>query len=63
VGNDTDRLTDRRELRAAEDYVRRLVDAAPPLTAEQRDRLAVLLRRTPGGSDDANAGKPQPQAS
>jgi hypothetical protein len=27
-----------------EDYVRRNVDAAPPLTPEQRDRLAVLLR-------------------
>ncbi len=36
----------RRDLRAAraEDYIRRLVDAAPPLTAEQRDRLAVLLK-------------------
>lgn len=28
----------------AEDYIRHLVDSAPPLTAEQRDRLAVLLR-------------------
>jgi hypothetical protein len=63
VGNDTDRRDVRRDRRAAEDYVRRLVDAAPPLTAEQRDRLAVLLRSTPGRSDDANAGKPQPQAS
>lgn len=26
------------------DVIRRLVDAAPPLTAEQRDRLGVLLR-------------------
>ncbi len=25
-------------------YVRRVVEAAPPLTAEQRDRLALLLR-------------------
>jgi hypothetical protein len=34
-----------RDLRAArlEEYVRELVDSAPPLTAEQRDRLAVLL--------------------
>ena len=41
------RLTDaRRDLRAAEleEHVRRIVDAAPPLTAEQRDRLAALLR-------------------
>ena len=29
---------------AAEDYIRELVDGAPPLTAEQRDRLTVLLR-------------------
>lgn len=28
----------------AEDYVRKLVDEAPPLTPEQRDRLALLLR-------------------
>ena len=27
-----------------EDHIRRVVDAAPPLTAEQRDRLALLLR-------------------
>lgn len=26
-------------------YIQRLVDAAPPLTAEQRDILALLLRR------------------
>ena len=40
----------RRNLRAArlEDYIRRTVDAAPPLTAEQRDRLAVLLRGEAG---------------
>ncbi len=25
-------------------YVQRVVDAAPPLTPEQRDRLALLLR-------------------
>ena len=36
----------RRALRAAraEEYVRKLVDTWPPLTDEQRDRLAVLLR-------------------
>jgi hypothetical protein len=28
----------------AEDYIRRLVDSAPPLTAEQRDRLATILK-------------------
>jgi hypothetical protein len=26
------------------DYIRRVVDAAPPLTAEQHDKLAMLLR-------------------
>lgn len=35
-----------RDLAAAklEDYIRRTVESAPPLTPEQRDRLAVLLR-------------------
>lgn len=47
---DPEVLTALRDLRAAraEDYVRRLVDEAPPLTDEQRDRLALLLRRRPG---------------
>jgi hypothetical protein len=27
-----------------ETYIRQLVDATPPLSAEQHDRLAVLLR-------------------
>ena len=36
----------RRELKAERmaDYIARIVDDAPPLTAEQRDRLALLLR-------------------
>jgi hypothetical protein len=35
-------------------YIEKLVDTAPPLTAEQKDRLAVILRtgRTP---DDREA--------
>ncbi|MFZ0158823.1 MAG: hypothetical protein WAL50_07315, partial [Kineosporiaceae bacterium] len=35
----------RRELAAANlaEYIAKIVDAAPPLTAEQRDRLAALL--------------------
>lgn len=37
-----------REARAA-DYVQKLVDAAPPLSAEMRNRLAVLLLTGPGG--------------
>lgn len=47
----------RRQLKSErlEDYIRRVVDEAPPLTAEQRDRLALLLRPAPivGGADDA----------
>jgi len=36
----------RRQLAATRlaDYIKRTVDNAPPLTAEQRDRLALLLR-------------------
>jgi hypothetical protein len=36
----------RRDLRAARlaDYIKRTVDAAPPLTPEQCDELALLLR-------------------
>jgi hypothetical protein len=50
--DDPDLLAARRNLRAAraEDYVRKLVAAAPPLSIEQRDRLAVLLRGDTGTS-------------
>ncbi len=43
---DPDLLAARRDLRAAraEDYIQALVDAAPPLSQEQRDDLALLLR-------------------
>ena len=47
----------RRDLRAAklEAHIRSVVDTFPPLTPEQRDRLAVLLRgtRTPDTGDAA----------
>ncbi len=33
-----------RSVAAVERRIRELVDAAPPLTTEQRDRLALLLR-------------------
>lgn len=41
-----DLTAERQALRVAraEEYVRRLIDEAPPLTVEQRERLAVLLR-------------------
>lgn len=49
LANDPDLARARLDLRAAklEDYVSRVVAEAPPLTAEQLDRVAVLLR--PGG--------------
>lgn len=33
------------------EYIERVVDSAPPLTAEQRDRIAALLRPTAGASE------------
>lgn len=49
---DPDLIDARRNLRCERlaDYITATVDAAPPLTADQRDRLAVLLR---SGGDDA----------
>jgi hypothetical protein len=43
--DDPDLADARRALRAAraEDYIRTLVDAAPPLTDDQKRRLSVLL--------------------
>jgi hypothetical protein len=42
-----------RDLAAAsiEEYIKRVVDAAPPLTQDQRSRLTALLRN--GGGDAA----------
>ena len=37
-------LAEDRRVEQLEDHIRRVVDAAPPLTAEQRDKLALLLR-------------------
>jgi hypothetical protein len=51
-GPDDPRLPDlRRDLRAAElaEHIQKVVDAAPPLTAEQRSRLAALLQPVGGG--------------
>jgi hypothetical protein len=47
---DEDHTELRAELKARrlEDHIRAVVDSAPPLTAEQRDRLALILR---GGGD------------
>jgi len=48
---------DRRLLKAdaAERYIRDLVDTFPPLTAEQRTRLALLLRGGTAGAGDGSA--------
>lgn len=44
-----------------DEHVRRVVDAAPPLSNEQRDRIALLLSRPARAVDDpavlARAGK------
>lgn len=44
--DDPDLLNARRDLKAERlaKYIRECVDTAPPLSAEQRDRLATLLR-------------------
>ena len=49
--DDPEVLDAARDLRVAraEQYVRELVDAAPPLTDAQRDRLARILRGNGGG--------------
>lgn len=50
--SDPEVQTANRDLRAArlEHFIKRTVDAAPPLTPEQRDRLALLLRAPSGGA-------------
>ena len=50
--DDPELVAARQNLRAERlaDYITRTVDAAPPLTREQRDRLALLLR---AGDPDA----------
>ncbi len=52
--DDPDLLDARRKLRTERlaDHIAAVVDASPPLTVEQRDRLALLLRDG-GGSDAA----------
>jgi hypothetical protein len=40
--------------KAGQERIRKIVDAAPPLTPAQRERLALLLHPgTPGGGADA----------
>ncbi len=61
AGSKLDRNTDSEacsQVQAAvmADVIRRVVDAAPPLTAEQRVRLAVLLRG-PGTEESRAAAR------
>ncbi len=55
-------LAARRDLRVARlaDYISKVVDQAPPLLPEQRDRLALLLR---GPSDAKGATTSEAAAS
>ena len=52
---------------ATEEYVAALVDAAPPLSVAQRDKLAVILRGRAAATvvayADAYAGKRQQEGS
>lgn len=50
--DDPDLIDARRALRTEKlaDHIAKVLDEAPPLTDEQRGRLAVLLRPTPGGA-------------
>lgn len=51
--DDPELVKARQNLKAAtlEDYVRRVVDEAPPLRPEQLDRITAILRPTlPGGA-------------
>jgi hypothetical protein len=40
------------------EYIKRVVDSAPPLTAEQRDKLALLLRPSTAGERVYRRGLP-----
>jgi hypothetical protein len=54
-GADAPETTDaRRDLAAAKlaAYIRKTVAAAPPLTHEQADELALLFRTSPGGASE-----------
>lgn len=47
VGTGDPAVTGARRAVELAEHVRRIVAAAPPLTAEQRDRIAALLRPVP----------------
>ncbi len=55
--DDPELVAARRDLSAERlaDYIRKTVEAAPPLTDSQRDRLALLLRGSNSNSGSAAA--------
>lgn len=53
LGADTSQLDAAIRTASLEDHIRRTLSAAPPLSAEQRDRLALLLR--PVGAEPRDA--------
>ena len=55
--DDPDLVGARRDLAAARlaDYIRKTVDAAPPLTQQQRDELTLLLRGADTSTPEAGA--------
>ena len=58
TADDPDLLGARRNLAAARlaDYIRRTVDAAPPLTQQQRAALTLLLHSRPADKPRAAGG-------
>jgi len=54
AADDPDLLRARRDLAAArlDDYIRKTVAAAPPLSGDQRNRLTLLLSGTPASSPE-----------
>lgn len=48
-------MTDAERATTLDDYVRRVVDAAPPLTADQAARVRVLLSDPPAPAEGRKA--------
>lgn len=55
AADDPELVAARRNLKAERmaDFIRRQLDTWPPLTIEQRESVAALLRPTAGGAGDA----------
>jgi hypothetical protein len=55
LGVDTSEIDAELKAVKLEEHIRQVVDSAPPLSTEQRDRLALLLRPTAGRLDGPDA--------